>query len=98
MDNKLFCRIAELRSKEAINLNDGSWLGYICDLEFELETGRILSIIVPGPMRFFWFFPKGEYVIKWSDIEKIGEDIIMVSYEYPPDSKRNKKRTKSKSL
>ncbi len=72
-------RIAELRQKEVINLVDGRRLGFVKDAEFSLDTGRILSIILPGPWSFFRFFGReSEMVIPWKDIRKIGEEIILV--------------------
>ncbi len=72
-------RIAELRQKEVINLTDGRRLGFVKDAEFSLETGRLLSIVLPGPCSFFHLFGREtEMVIPWKDIRKIGEEIILV--------------------
>lgn len=72
-------RIVELRQKEVINMVDGRRLGYVKDIEFSLETGRLLSIVLPGPWSFFRFFSgEAELVIPWKDIRKIGEEIILV--------------------
>ena len=40
------CNTEELRCKEIINLCDGSRLGYACDFEFEIDNGKIISIII----------------------------------------------------
>lgn len=72
-------RIGELRQKEVINLVDGRRLGYVKDIEFSLETGRLVSIILPGPWSLFRAFGgEAELVIPWRDIRKIGEEIILV--------------------
>jgi YlmC/YmxH family sporulation protein len=72
-------RIAELRQKEVINISDGRRLGFVKDAEFSLETGRVLSIVLPGPCSFFRLFGREtEMVIPWKDVRKIGEDIILV--------------------
>lgn len=72
-------RICDLRHKEVINLVDGGRLGFVKDVEYSLETGRILSIVLPGPWSFFSFFGKEtEMVIPWKDIRKIGDDIVLV--------------------
>lgn len=72
-------RFSALRCKEVINVSDGSRLGYVSDLELELETGRVLALVVPCPGRFFGLFGgKEEYVIPWSCIRRMGEDIILV--------------------
>ncbi len=72
-------RIGELRQKEVINLGDGRRLGFVKDIEFSLETGRLVSLILPGPWSLFRAFgTEAEMVIPWRDIRKIGEEIILV--------------------
>ena len=72
-------RFVSVRCKEVINVCDGSRLGYVSDLELDMETGRVLALIVPGPGRFFGLFcGKDEYVIPWCRVCKIGGDIILV--------------------
>ena len=69
----------ELREKEIINLADGRKLGYIEDIEVNLEKGRIDSIIVPGVGKFLGIFGKREdHIIKWHEIKKVGVDVILV--------------------
>ena len=70
---------SELRCKEVINVTDGKRLGYVTDLELETENGRILSLSVPCPCRFFGLFgDRGTYVIPWHCIRKIGADLVLV--------------------
>ena len=74
----LIC-FSELRCKEVINIQDGKRLGFVSDLELDKETGRVLSICVPCPGRFFGLFgSSGIYVIGWQCIRKIGDDLILV--------------------
>ena len=74
-------RVADLQKKEVINITDGKRLGFLYDIEVDLETGRIGSIIIPGGFRFFGLFGKGEeYIITFEQIKKIGDDIILVEY------------------
>ncbi len=73
-------RMTDLRCKEVISLKSGCRLGYVCDLEIDLHCGEILAIIVPGRLKFFGFFGREEdYIIPWKDIERIGDDIILVN-------------------
>lgn len=74
-------RYAELRNKEIINVSDGSRMGYVCDVEFDLETGKLNALIVPRKTGFWGIFTRQEdYVISWKDIKKIGDDIIFVEF------------------
>lgn len=69
----------EICEKEVINVCDGRRLGFVCNCEVNVETGRIITLIVPGHSRFFglWRSDK-EYCIPWRNIVKIGEDVILV--------------------
>ncbi|MDD2189930.1 MAG: YlmC/YmxH family sporulation protein [Eubacteriales bacterium] len=70
----------DLKNKEVINIYDGKSLGYVYDIEVNLEKGIIEGIIVPAQRSFFHFFSRGDddYVIKWKDIKRIGDDVILV--------------------
>lgn len=74
-------RYAELRNKEVINIDSGCRMGYVCDVEFDLETGKIESLIIPRKTGVFGLFTRNdEYIIPWKEIKKIGEDIIFVEF------------------
>ncbi len=69
----------DIKNKELINIFDGKSLGYVSDIEINLEKGRIEALIVPAQSGFFSLFSReNEYIIKWKDIKKIGEDVILV--------------------
>ena len=72
------CCISDLRSKEVINISDGRRLGCIGDLEFDANSGRIISIMIPCDGRLFGFGRKQHIVILWEDVEKIGDDAVLV--------------------
>lgn len=75
-------RISEFQMKDVINISDGRKLGNVGDIEINLETGRIETIIIGYSGRLFNFFSKEEeIVIPWSHIIKIGEDVILVRYQ-----------------
>lgn len=72
-------RIAELRYKEVIGVEDGARYGYVGDMEVDLETGQVRALVVPGRRRFFGLFGREEdKVIPWSAVRRFGEDIILV--------------------
>ena len=71
--------LSELKQKEVINLCDGARLGRICDLEIDAECGVIVSIVVPGPPRFWGLIKSDEeIVIPYANIRKIGEDVLLI--------------------
>lgn len=75
---------SDLRRKEVINIKDGKRLGLIIDFEIEMPEGRIISIVVPGPARFWqslFRFDRSCIVICWKHICKIGDDVILVELD-----------------
>ncbi len=84
------CKVTDLRCKEVINVRDGARLGYISDVEVDVDCGRVVSIVVPGGG--FNLFGGEEYVIPWENICRIGEDIVLVDYEFRPRPPKEKKR------
>ncbi len=72
-------KTSELRMKDVINVVDGRRLGLIGDLELDLEKGRVTSVVVPGISRFLGLFGRDrDTVIEWEQIQKIGQDVILV--------------------
>lgn len=71
-----FC---ELRDKEVINIIDGKRLGCVIDIEFDIEFGKILRLVLPPQGKYFSFFsPRDNLIIPWDCIERIGCDLILV--------------------
>ena len=67
-------RLCELKQKEVINICDCRRLGYVGDVDFDVCTGRILALIVPGPGCLWGFLGReSEWVIPWCDIKQIGD-------------------------
>ena len=72
-------RISELKQKEIINVKDCKRLGFAGDVDFDMKTGCLLALIVPGPGCFCGFLGREkEYIIPYQDICQVGEDIILV--------------------
>lgn len=72
-------RISDLRARDVVNILDGKKLGHICDIELDLEIGKVIAIILPGRLRGFSIFAKREdIVIPWKKIVRIGRDVILV--------------------
>lgn len=77
-------KISDFQAKDVINLADGKRLGRISDLELDLNQGRVRALVVPGTGRLFGLFSggsSGDVVIPWSNIVKIGVDVILVRLE-----------------
>ena len=73
------CSFLELRCKEVINVVDGRCLGHVVDIVFDLRTGCICGLVVPGERGFWNMFKKcNELFVPYNQICKIGEDTILV--------------------
>lgn len=85
----MFLTFCCLKDKEVVNCRDGKRLGYICDLEIDTVSGKIIKIILP-PYGSLFSRPgaKSCIVIPWEHIEKIGDDIILVKYNGVLEKKR----------
>ena len=72
-------KISEFQSKDVVNVANGKKLGNIGDIDINLETGHIESIIILGAGKILGLFGKDEeIVIPWRNIVKIGADVILV--------------------
>lgn len=66
----------ELKRKDVLEVSSGKNLGKITDLIIEKKSGKIQKIIVPGKRGGFLSCENLE--IKYSKIQKIGDDVILV--------------------
>lgn len=73
----------KLKNKEVINIFDGKSLGFVSDIEVDLEKGVIDGIVIPGSRSFMHFFGRGEEdtIIKWDRVRTVGDDVILVDLE-----------------
>lgn len=70
--------LSDLQNKTLINIIDGKNIGSIIDIKIDYEKGEILSFIIE-PNKKSFFSNKNNYTeIKWRNIKKIGEDVILI--------------------
>ena len=48
----------KLKDKEVINIADGKSIGFVYDIEVDLEKGAIDGIVIPGAKGIFNIFSK----------------------------------------
>ena len=71
-------KLSELQNKTIINLQDGKNIGNIIDLEIN-DDGSARGIVVEKhKFLISTFSSKKEFIIKWEQIKKIGEDVILI--------------------
>lgn len=79
---KEMIRISEFQAKDVVNVSDGKRLGNIGDVDIDVSTGKIYSIIIQSSNRMLSMFTKEEeIVIPWRSIVKIGSDVILVRHK-----------------
>lgn len=73
-------RLSELQGKDIINVLDGKKIGNIIDVNIGLN-GNIESFVVEKGRFFLKLFGREEVIVKFSQISKIGEDVILVNVD-----------------
>lgn len=75
-------KLSDLQNKTIVNLIDGKDIGKIVDVNID-NAGKITGLVVEKH-RFIIsrFFTNKEFEVKWNQIEKIGEDVILVRVVY----------------
>ncbi|MGL6105487.1 YlmC/YmxH family sporulation protein [Romboutsia sp.] len=73
-------RVSDIMEKEIINVKNGKRMGFITDIDMDINEGKIMSFTITGDGGR-GFFSRGNegQVIFWSDILKIGCDTIIVN-------------------
>ncbi len=75
-------RLSDLQNKDIVNTIDGRNVGNIIDVKIDQINGAILSLVVEPNKRMISFMNRGvEEEISWKNIERIGEDVILVRLE-----------------
>ena len=72
-------RLSDLQNKDVVNIVDGKLVGNIIDVQIQANSGAMETLIVEKSKLFVSLFSnKNEIEIRWDQIEKIGEDVILV--------------------
>lgn len=89
----MYCRANDLRCKDVINVKNGCRIGCVCDFEIDLSSARISALVIYGRWRLFGLLGCGkDIIIRWCDIQLIGEDAILVNFDVPGDRGRRQRR------
>ena len=73
-------RVSDIMDKEIINVKNGKKMGFITDIDIDVNVGRVVSFSTTGEGSG-GFFSRGVDmdVIFWNEILKIGCDTIIVN-------------------
>ena len=70
----------KLKNKEVINIYDGRSIGFVSDIEVNIEKGTIEGIVIPSERGFFAFFGKNEedMLITWEMVRSLVDYLFLV--------------------
>lgn len=71
-------RLSEIQNKDIINISTGENIGNIIDVIVDSTSGKINSFIIEKKKFSSLFLSNNESEISWEQINKIGEDVILV--------------------
>ena len=70
-------RMSDLQTKKIVNVSTGRNMGNIIDADIK-ENGTIENLIIEQNKNIFSLSRENDTRIYWSDITKIGEDVILI--------------------
>ncbi|MBR7552806.1 YlmC/YmxH family sporulation protein [Allobacillus sp. GCM10007491] len=71
--------LSELQSKDIINIDSGEKVGFVGDIEIDVTVGVVTYLIVTISQKWFGLLGNEEELkIPWTNIVKIGTDVILV--------------------
>jgi YlmC/YmxH family sporulation protein len=73
------CCITELRHKDVVNKSTGARLGCVMDIQIDTCKGCVVALVVVGRNKNSGLFGREELLVRWEDIDVIGDDIILVN-------------------
>ena len=71
-------RLSDLQTKHIVNIRDGKNIGNIIDVNIN-NDGAIESLIIESGKTFFSINKDNDSEIRWKNITKIGEDVILIN-------------------
>ena len=72
-------KISELQRKDIVNVNDGKVIGRIIDAIINEEDGSFEGFVIEKSKYIRRLFStEGDITIKFSQIKKLGSDVILV--------------------
>jgi YlmC/YmxH family sporulation protein len=74
-------KVTDLTKRDIVNIKDGSKLGAVTDMHFDLSTGRITALVVGQSRKMGMFRAGKDVVIPWDHIIKFGVHTVLVDLD-----------------
>ena len=71
-------RLSDIQTKKIIDMSSGRNIGNIIDISF-LNDGKVDFFLIDSGKKLFSLNKEEDTKIYWHQIEKIGEDVILVN-------------------
>lgn len=69
----------ELRCKEVVNVLNGARMGHVIDMIIDRNGKDVLGVVVPGTRKLFR--ANEDIFVPWNNIDKIGNDVILIALD-----------------
>lgn len=71
--------LSQLQLKDIVFVEDGTRIGNLTDIDINVDTGNITSLVVATKSKVLGVFGESrEIIIPWNHVIKIGQDVILV--------------------
>lgn len=70
-------RLSEIQNKDVIDIISGIKIGNIIDIKIN-QSGDIVALILEKKIQKKFFSSGDEIEVRWNQIKRIGEDVILV--------------------
>ncbi|MBR3767879.1 MAG: YlmC/YmxH family sporulation protein [Clostridia bacterium] len=87
------CCIDELCNKDVINIENGCRIGYVFDVEVDMGSGHISTLLIAENSKGLSFKRPDCLKVCWADVVVIGDETILV--KNVPQIQKPIKQTKS---
>ncbi len=72
-------KLSELQKKDIVNIKNGKKIGKIIDVEFDQNNGYMIKFIIERTHFIKSLFTQNDEIsIKFTQIKKMGEDVILI--------------------
>lgn len=68
----------DLRQKKVIDVDTAELVGYIRDMDVDLETGKINSVTIPGRGVAGIFAKSRNVTVPWASVLAIGSEFVII--------------------
>ncbi|MEG2394216.1 MAG: YlmC/YmxH family sporulation protein [Ruthenibacterium sp.] len=84
--------VGELCERDIINVATGATLGAVDDIAISSDNAAVTHVILYGRLKLFGLLGREEDTyIPWTDIQKIGKDVLLVDTKTEPQPQTKKK-------